>query len=191
MVKPFHVPCPGQIPSCTCPASPHRPSLIKESLLPRERCGKVGLHVHTNFALTQTVNKGSSQLRPLFILIVTVYYEQNYIPKLILHRLRKKCLLSTAQPLLGLSLAEVRGGDAAAQLLQKHWHMVTGEMVFLKLNCRAVAELDIEASFQDRQSKPEATWGQSLSLPHCQALEIHRPPETLWNGALETHLLVN
>lgn len=40
---------------------------------------------------------------------MTVYYEQNYILKLISHRLRKKGLLSTAQPLLGLSLAEVRG----------------------------------------------------------------------------------
>lgn len=107
-VEPFHLPCMGQILSSTCPAYPRHPSLIKESLLPWENCAKFGLHVHTNFALPLTVNKGSSQLCPLFILIVTVHYEQNYIPKLISHRL-KKSLLSTAQPLLGLSLAEVRG----------------------------------------------------------------------------------
>lgn len=108
-VKTFHLPCPGQITSSMYPASPRCPRRIKESLLSWENDGKFSLHVHTNFAIPQTVNKCSSQLCPLFILMVTVYYEQNYIPKIILRRLRKKCHLSTA------SLCRGQRGDAAAR----------------------------------------------------------------------------
>ena len=102
-------------PQQQAPCFPIHPRLIKKSLLPWENCGKSDLHVHTNSALPQTVNKGSSQLCPLFILIVTVYYEQNYIPKLILQRLRKT--MSTEHSTASDRTLTSRGqrGDAAAQ----------------------------------------------------------------------------
>jgi len=67
--------------------------------------------------------------------------------------------------------------------------MATGEMVFLTPYCRAVAEVDVEAGFQDRQSKPEAIQGQSLCLStaplwrhtgHPSASEMaHQKPTSL------------
>lgn len=115
-VKPFDLRCPGQIPCSTCPTSPRCPTLTQEGLLSWENCGKLRLNVHTNFACPQTVNKGSSQLCPLFIFIVTVYYEQKHIPKLNFAKTKKK------NPSVEHSTASARTlssggqrGDAAAQ----------------------------------------------------------------------------
>lgn len=97
------------MPSSLCLSSSGCSSLIKDEHLPVWTVGSLVSYVHTIFAFPQTVSKGSSYLCPLYVLIATVYYEQNYIPELVLHSLRKNICWAQHSHLLGLPLAEVRG----------------------------------------------------------------------------------
>lgn len=131
-------------------------SLIKENSCPGRTVGSLASYVHTIFALPQTVSKGSSYLCPLFILIVTVYYEQNYIPELVSHSLRKK--MSSAHNTATARTPTSRGqrGDTAAQCYRSTGTRSWGKRFSPKWTCREAAELDMETSFPD-----------SSNLQHC------------------------
>lgn len=171
-IRSFHLPCPGQGRSSTAPLL-HSPVWLQRDSCPGRAVGNSASHVHTIFTLPQTVSKGSSQICPLFILIVTVYYKQIYILKLVLH--------STASARTPTRRGQ--RGDLAAQCYRStdtRWRGNGFPQTWpTEKSQNWMQKPEVCQDCPNSWLKPAATQGQSLCLSHCPILEAHGPLESL------------